>query len=43
MTKYTNAAYLAKQGWKILTEPNNIWIQLMKPKMPYQPNLLKNK
>lgn len=28
----TNAVYLAKQGWKILTQPNNIWVQLVKVK-----------
>lgn len=37
MVEDTNATYLAKQGWKILTQPNNIWIQLMKAKYLINP------
>lgn len=27
-----NAAYLAKLGWKVLTQPNNLWVQLVTAK-----------
>lgn len=30
--KDINAIFLAKQGWKILIQPDNIWVKLVKAK-----------
>lgn len=31
-TEDVNTAFLTKQGWKILTQPVNIWVRLVKAK-----------
>lgn len=31
-TEYTSMGFLAKQGWKILTQPDNIWVTLVQAK-----------
>lgn len=31
-TEYINAVFLAKQGWNILTRPENIWVYIVKAK-----------
>lgn len=31
-TEDTNVVFLAKQGWKILSQPDNIWVKVVKSK-----------
>lgn len=31
-TEDVDTAFLAKQGWKILKQPDNVWVQLMNQK-----------
>lgn len=29
-TEEVNAAFLAKQGWKVVAQPDNIWVKVIK-------------
>lgn len=31
-TEDANVSFLAKQGWKVLTRPGNIWVKLVRAK-----------